>query len=369
MAMIVIATQCYPPRFGGIENLLYGISTALFSRGHKIIVFADSHCKAEELAFDSKQGFVVKRYSGMKFLRRRKKARDINLFIQNNKPLGVICDSWKSLEHLRSEGVPAVLCLTHGTELPVQCSRIKAKRIEASLIKASAVIANSRYTANRTKPFLVDPAHLQVINPGINQPAVADKSALDRIRAQLNQHNPILISVARLQKRKGHNRIIQLLPKLLSRYPNLLYVIIGEGSEQTTLQKLVQTLKLEHQVLFAGSITEAEISAYLDRSHLFLMPGNTDGNDVEGFGIAYIEAAYHGIPAIAGRSGGATEAVIDEQTGLLCSADDEQAFFAAVCRLLGDEDLLKRMGKHAQQRAQSLLWKNVIGDYEKLLGL
>ncbi|MCK5667982.1 MAG: glycosyltransferase family 4 protein, partial [Gammaproteobacteria bacterium] len=102
MAMIVIATQCYPPRFGGIENLLYGISTALFSRGHKIIVFADSHCKAEELAFDSKQGFVVKRYSGMKFLRRRKKARDINLFIQNNKPLGVICDSWKSLEHLRS---------------------------------------------------------------------------------------------------------------------------------------------------------------------------------------------------------------------------------------------------------------------------
>jgi len=99
------------------------------------------------------------------------------------------------------------------------------------------------------------------------------------------------------------------------------------------------------------------------------MPGNANGNDVEGFGIAYIEAAYHGVPAIAGRSGGAAEAVIHEQTGLLCSPDDEKAFFAAVSRLLGDETLLKSMGKHAQKRAQSLLWANVINGYEKLLGL
>lgn len=369
MTMIVIATQCYPPRVGGIESLLYGISAALFSRGQQIIVFADSHGDAQEFAFDSKQGFVVKRYAGIKFLRRRKKARDISLFIQQNKPLAIICDSWKSLELLRSEAVPAVLCLAHGTELPVQCSRAKVKRIEASLTKATAVIANSHYTASRTKPFLANPAQLHVINPGINMPAVADKKTRHSITSRLNQHSPILISVARLQKRKGHSKVMQLLPKLLCLYPNLLYVVIGEGPEQTALQKLVQTLKLEHHVLFAGPANEPETSAYLDLSHLFLMPGSTDGNDVEGFGIAYIEAAYHGIPAIAGRSGGAAEAVIDGQTGLLCRADDEQAFFAAVCRLLGDQGLLKRMGKHAQQRAQTLLWKNVISDYEKLLGL
>lgn len=359
-----------PPRTGGIENLLHGVSAALFSHGHEIIVFADSHGKtAEETAFDNKQGFTVKRYSGMKFLRRRNKAQDINLFIKNNKPLGVICDSWKSLEHLRSEDLPAVLCLAHGTELPIQCSRAKSNRIKSALTKATAVIANSQYTAGRTKPFLATPEHLHVINPGIRQPIVADKNTIARVRAQLGQHSPVLISVARLQKRKGHSRIIRLLPKLLPKYPGLFYVIIGEGSEQTTLQKLVHTLKLEKHVLFAGATSEGELNAFLDHSHLFLMPGNTDGNDVEGFGIAYIEAAYYGVPAIAGRSGGATEAVIDEQTGLLCSADDEQAFFAAISRLLGDEVLLKKMGAHAQQRAQNLLWTKVIGNYEELLGL
>jgi phosphatidylinositol alpha-1,6-mannosyltransferase len=368
--MIVIATQCYPPRTGGIENLLYGVSATLFSQGHELIVFADSHNNtAEAMTFDGNQGFNIKRYSGVKFLRRRKKAHDINLFIKNNRPMGVICDSWKSLEYLRTDGVPAVLCLAHGTELPVQCSPAKSNRIESSLTKATAVIANSVYTAGRTKPFLANPEHLHVINPGIHQPAVADKNTMARIGAQLGQHSPILISVARLQKRKGLNRIIQLLPKLLPKYPELFYVIIGEGSEHATLQKLVQKLKLENHVMFAGAASETELSAYLDHSQLFLMPGNADGNDVEGFGIAYIEAAYHGIPAIAGRSGGATEAVIDEQTGLLCSAGDEQSFFAAVTRLLGDETLLNRMGENAQQRAQNLLWTKVIGDYEKLLGL
>ena len=368
--MILIATQCYPPRTGGIENLLHGVSATLFSNGHEIIVFADSHGKtADELAFDDKQGFAIKRYSGMKFLRRRKKAHDINLFIKNNKPLGVICDSWKSLEYLQTDGVPAVLCLAHGTELPVQCSPAKSKRIQRSLARATAVIANSHYTARRTKPFLESPARLHVINPGIHQPVEADKNTIARIGAQLGQHGPVLISVARLQRRKGHNKIIRLLPKLLPKYPDLFYVIIGQGSEQASLQKLVQTLKLESHVLFAGTTSDAELSAYLDRSHLFLMPGNTDGNDVEGFGIAYIEAAYHGIPAVAGRSGGATEAVIDEQTGLLCSTGDETAFFAAVSRLLGDEILHERMGENAQQRAQSLLWTKVIDEYEKLLGL
>ncbi len=79
--------------------------------------------------------------------------------------------------------MPTVLCLAHGTELPAQYSRTKAKRIEDSLAKATAVIANSRYTANRTKPFLVNQTHLHVINPGINHPTVADKSILNRIEA------------------------------------------------------------------------------------------------------------------------------------------------------------------------------------------
>ena len=367
--MIVIATQCYPPRVGGIENLLYGLSAALFSRGHQIIVFADSHGDAQEFAFDDKQGFIVKRHSGMKFLRRRKKARDISLFIQQNKPLAIICDSWKSLELLRSETVPAVLCLAHGTELPVQCSRAKVKRIEASLTKATAVIANSHYTASRTKPFLANPAQLHVINPGINTPTVADKKTRDSITARLNQHSPILISVARLEKHKGLDNVLRLLPRLINACPKLIYIVVGEGPEQPTLLKLVKELCLEHHVLLTGTLSEQDRNAYLSLSDVFVMPGKTTGDNVEGFGIAYIEAAYFGVPAIASLVGGAAEAVINEHTGLVCQANDQEGVFNALIRLLKNEALRRSFGENAKQRAQILLWPNVIKKYEGLLDI
>ncbi|MFQ5659591.1 MAG: glycosyltransferase family 4 protein [Gammaproteobacteria bacterium] len=367
--MIIITTQCFPPRIGGIEGLIYGLCMALSERGHEVTVFADGDNSHNETSFDRAQSFAIRRHAGLKPLRRRKKARNIGQWLRRHKADGIIADSWKSLEHLPPGLSPLRLCLAHGMEIPEHTSRPKGRRIQASLDKATAIIANSRFTANRVRRYIQDPERLHIINPGIMPPQRPDLLQAERIKIRLNGRTPVLITVARLERRKGHHKVLSLLPQFIKNYPALLYVIIGDGPEYTALQGLTTKLGLEQHVLFAGVVGEQERNAYLEQSDLFLMPGSMEKNDVEGFGIAYMEAACFGVPAIAGHSGGAAEAVLDKETGLICRAGDDTALAAGLARLLADEDLRHRLGNNARERVHALLWPNIIKDYERLLDI
>jgi len=97
------------------------------------------------------------------------------------------------------------------------------------------------------------------------------------------------------------------------------------------------------------------------------MPGTVASDDIEGFGMAFLEAATHGVPAISGRAGGSAEAVLHEQTGLVCAAGDAEDLLNAVLEMLGNEELRRRMGDNARERSHGFLWENRIKDYEKLL--
>ena len=94
-----------------------------------------------------------------------------------------------------------------------------------------------------------------------------------------------------------------------------------------------------------------------------MLPGRSLGDDVEGFGIAFIEAAWFGLPAVAGIAGGAAEAVIDNKTGLTCRGDDDEAVYTAIVRLLSDAAWRQRLGVAAQTRAQEFLWSHVLARY------
>src|SRR5687768_1042968 len=112
--MIIISTQCFPPVPGGIETLVYSLSAALSAAGEDIRVYADHHSSADR-EFDARQHFSITRYSGLKPLRRRKKARDIfrHNLKQGGGAAGLITDSWKSLEHVDKTRFSVVLCLAH----------------------------------------------------------------------------------------------------------------------------------------------------------------------------------------------------------------------------------------------------------------
>lgn len=365
--MLIVSTQCFPPIIGGIEDLVYNLCLALNNSGHKLIVFADGNGAMDESRFDREQPFAINRYSGLKPLRRRKKAADILALTKKTKARGIITDSWKSLEHLDPSLFNTVLCLVHGMEIPAYPAKKKQRRICSTFEKATAIIANSNYTAERAKRYIVQARRLHIVHPGINSAA---RPTADQIKKYLGAgRTPVLITLARLEKRKGHKKVLEILPRLINDFPDILYVIAGDGSERQNLEETVRHLRLVNNVLFTGFCDTEKKAAYLSGSDIFVMPGDIRGNDLEGFGIAYIEAAWFGVPSVAGDSGGAKEAVIHGETGLVCQTEDADNLYQSINSLLSNDHYRRQLGQNAENRANELLWGNIINRYEELLGI
>ncbi len=365
--MIIISTQCFPPAQGGIEDLMYGMSATFSACGENVVVFAD-HDKTRQGHFDAEQDFSIFRYSGLKPVRRRTKARAIRSFCRANKgeKFNLVTDSWKSLEHLDKSLFSRILCLAHGSEIPPRPSGLKYRRIRRCFSMADYIIANSDYTARRIMPYSEKPEKIRIIHPGINRPE-RDTAEEQKVQQLLASRQPVLITIARLEERKGQQEMIRILPELISRFPSLLYVIAGEGSARSSLQKLVLQSGLDKHVLFAGRLDGRRKSAFLANSDVFVMPGKISGSDVEGFGIAYIEAAWFGLPSVACDCGGAAEAVLHRQTGLVCPPEEPESLRQCVLELLQDRPLRMKLGENARIRANRLLWGNRINEYRCLL--
>jgi len=363
--MILISTQCFPPAQGGIETLMYALASTLAGAGEHVRVFADHHSSPER-EFDKCQPFPVFRYAGIKPLRRRKKARDIfRASVEHSSP-ALITDSWKSLELLDTRHCSTVICLAHGTEIPLQSNTSRANRVRNAYSRATYIVANSHYTAERVKPYAGDPGKIRVILPGITAP-VDDPAMDEKIRQRLAGHDPVLITIARLEDRKGQKAVISILPVLLAEFPQLLYIIAGEGSGRKELEAAVESSGTQSHVVFTGAVSDPEKSAWLKASTLFIMPGRQAGQDVEGFGLAYIEAAMQGVPAIACKVGGAPEAVLHRQTGLVCKPDDNESLAQLTLELLRNRPYIRQLGMNARARARSLLWQNKYSEYQSLL--
>lgn len=360
---IVITTQCFAPDVGGIENLMTELATALAARGHQVLVLAD-HPHGSR-ADDSGHPFSVRRFGGPRPWRRRRKARYLNRLLQHGGVPHLIADSWKSLELLPRHPGMRVLCLAHGMELPLAPSPRKRRRIRRALA-GCRVVANSRYTAGRAAPFLED-VPVTVIPPGVNPPPDPGPEINNRVRRALDGRRPRLISVARLQPHKGLDQVIKALPALIRLFPQLVYVIMGEGPDRDRLQQLITDCGVSGHVLMTGTVDAEQRSAWLGAGDVFVLPGRPAGDRIEGFGIAFMEAAWLGLPALAGRDGGGGEAVLQRETGLVCDGADADAVFDALHELLSDEALRHRLGAAAAQRARDFSWDRIVEQYETLL--
>ena len=365
--LIIVSTQCFPPVTGGIETLMYSLCYALSATGRQVSVYAD-HDTATERAFDSQQPFTTKRYAGIKPWRRRKKAWDIyhRSSAEQPTPPVLITDSWKSLEHINTERFASVLCMVHGTEIPQHPAPAKRERIQKAFSRARFIVTNSEYTASRLTVYVDDPEKVKVILPGISEP-LTDDGVNARIASRLADYDPVLITLARLEQRKGQIDVVRLLPELVHQFPRLLYVIAGDGSCMNLLEQETARLGVQEHVVLTGTLGDPEKSAWLQNSTLFIMPGKIVGADVEGFGLAYIEAGLHGIPAIASSAGGAPEAVLHGQTGLVVPADDREGLLEATMTLLRDRPYCLQLGNNARIRAHNFLWRHKSAEYLQLL--
>ncbi len=166
---------------------------------------------------------------------------------------------------------------------------------------------------------------------------------------------PVLLTVARLVSRKGIDTVLRALPPLLDLAPRLEYWIVGDGPQRPVLEKLASDLQLGDAVRFLSQegapVSDSELPDIYRRASIFVLPTREEFHaahtspSVEGFGIVYLEASASGLPVVAARSRGASEAVRDGETGLLVPPDDPAALSQALARLLSDADLCQRLGR------------------------
>ena len=354
--MILIATQTFPPAVGGMENLMRGLADAFAQSGESVRVFADAKGDAAEKIVDAECAFVVDRFGGPRILRRIRKARIIARESQNAK--AVVADSWKSLERLNLIRRPPVICLAHGSEL-LDDSAGRIARISGAFNKADFIVANSSYVAALAGRF--SPTEkIKVIPPGITPPPSPDDSAKKEFESIIKDHHPILATVARLEPRKGLDTVIRALPNLINTYPKILYLIGGGGEDKKRLQLLANELGVAANVHFAGVTLGARKSALLNSSDLFVMPTRRVGNSIEGFGIAYLEAAMCGIPSLGGTEGGGGDAIADGETGILCDGKNAKEVEKAIAKILAAPSRLAEMGIAAKNRAAEFSWDIII---------
>ncbi|RME45861.1 MAG: glycosyltransferase family 1 protein [Chloroflexi bacterium] len=370
--MILLLTQCFPPVTGGIEALMEGLAAALVISGREVIVLADSKGDAEEAGHDASFPCPVLRFGGPRPWRRWRKRRAVERLLRREAVEAVFADSWKSLATLptalNADAIP-VIALAHGNDVLARGDDTRARRILDALSHASRIAANSRYTAQLVRDLGVPQERIHVVPPGFT-PLPAPSSAARRTVADLAEgFHPCLLTLSRLEARKGHDRVIRCLPDLLRRFPRLGYLVAGDGPDRARLERLATEQGVARQVRFLGRVSEDLKSALFERADLFVMPAYEDRkqHSVEGFGLVYLEAASLELPAVAGRSGGIEEAVVDGVTGLLCNGEDRQAVCAAITRMLENPDERQALGKAAQCRAQEFAWPHAIHRYLQLL--
>ena len=184
--------------------------------------------------------------------------------------------------------------------------------------------------------------------------------------SKLSNSFPKIITVSRLDKRKGHDKILMLIKNLKPLYPNIKYIYVGFGKEEENLKKLTKELNIEAEVIFLKNINYNLKNALISEANLFLMPSRIEGKSVEGFGISFVEAASLGIGSIGGKDGGASDAIKNNQTGLICDGNDLSSIYDSTINFFKDENYIK-YGKNAKLFSENFHWNKIVKNYLSLI--
>ena len=360
--MYLIVTRSFPPDSGGMQSLMWGLTNTI-SKNYMVKVFADESDKNKDI--DKTVSFTIERIGGPKIIRKYRKAYLINDYLKNNKNInGIIADHWKSLELINTN--KKKICLIHSKEINHQKGSLLNKRVLKVLNNVDYVVSNSQFTKNLAINYGVNSEKIIVINPGVEPLKEIDLKSLEEAENLFQNKSPRLITVSRFEKRKNHEKIIMSLRNLKQLYPNIFYVCIGYGEEEENIKNLVKELNLENHVLFLKNITQELKNALLAKSNVFVMPSIVYKKSVEGFGIAYIEAAQHGLPSIGGKDGGEADAIKHNETGLICDGNNLEEIYSSIDLILKNNSYKNFINK-TKEFAKKFEWDNIIQNYLKIL--
>ncbi|WP_028873287.1 glycosyltransferase family 4 protein [Psychroserpens burtonensis] len=358
---ILIITSEFPPQPGGIGNHAYNLALYLSKRHYRVEVIADQRSITgdEERDFDTALPFLVTRIKRtrrrsfmylQRILTTRKRCRTASHIIATGK-----FSLW-NIGFLNVRKAAKTMAIIHGTEVNLKSFFLR-KSIDLALQKFNTIVAVSNYTKGLV-------AHLNkkvvVIPNGIDVDQWSANIAQQPLKGQ-----PSLITVGRVSSRKGQLNVIKRLPELVKRFPELHYHCVGIPTEAEYFIKEAEALHVGSYVTFHGSVSAAILKQMLGATDLFVMLSSESvTGDVEGFGIAILEANALGIPAIGAKGCGIEDAISDGHSGLLINGNSTKDFETALVTILSHKATYRM---EAKKWAQQHDWTLIINQYLALL--
>ena len=349
---VLLVTNDLGPRAGGIETFILGLLEGLPK--NSLLIYTSS--QKGHAPFDAqlleKFGATVIRDRAKILLptpRITRKAVGIlkqheiqNVWFGAAAPLGLMASQ------LRNGGASNIVALSHGHE--VWWAKIPIlKQILRKIIKDVDKLGYlGAFTKNEISKATTEVNKLVQIAPGIDTNYFQPKKPNPALIAKYQlEGRRVIVCVARLVHRKGQDQLIKALPSILEKFPDAILLIVGQGPIEQMLRNSARQLGITHKVIFTGRVPHGDLADYICLGEVFAMPVRSRffGFEVEGLGIAYLEASACGLPVVVGNSGGATDAVIDQVTGLLVDGTNVNEITDAICRLLADPAKAQAMGQ------------------------
>jgi phosphatidyl-myo-inositol dimannoside synthase len=350
MRKILILTNDFPPRAGGIQSFVHALAMRL--PAGSVTVYAPAWAGAAE--FDASLPFPVERHPTSLMLPVPSVARRAARIIEREGCDTVLFGAAAPLAllgpWLRKAGARHLVAITHGHEagwavLPV--ARSLLRRIGDSV---DAVTYLGEYTRTRLarvfSPAAVD--RMARLAPGVDVAEFRPGSGGAAIRERLGLgQRPVVVCVSRLVPRKGQDTLIRAWPQVLAASRDAVLLLVGDGPYGAGLRRLARKLGVTDSVIFTGAVSRYDLPAYYDAGDVFAMPCRTRrrGLDVEGLGIVYLEASATGLPVIGGDSGNAPDAIREGETGYVVPAGSVGVLAERLARLVTDPAAARAMGE------------------------
>lgn len=364
---VLLLTWDYPPAKGGIQVWMFELARRLPEA--EVTVLAAALPGGE--AFDAAAEVRVRRLGAARIGRLAFLLQLIVVTITRclmSRPDLIVCGhvltSPAGLLARWMLGVPFVV-FAYAYEI----RRKGTRRLVSLLLRRPAlVLAISRFTEDAVLSHGVPPSRVRILNPGTDS---------ERFAPQSNGSEPALwtgpktlLSVSRLNELyKGHDTVIRALPLIKAKYPDIRYLIAGDGRLCEYLHRLARSLGVETDVVFLGEVADESLPGLYRSCHVLVQVSREakSGGGAEGFGIVCLEAGACGKPVVAGRSGGLSEAVIDGTTGILVDPRDLGVVAESILALLQDSALAQRMGQAGRARVlREFTWDHMARNARRL---
>ena len=373
---VLFVTNDFGPRAGGIETFIIGLIERRPFGQTIVYTSAQTNSEQYDAVWLANYGVRVIRDRSKILLPTPRVAFHLKKIIRKEgittaafgaaAPLGLLSAGMKRA------GVVRTVALTHGHEVwwaKVFPFNLLLRRIGSTV---DVLTYLGEFTRSAISKGLTAKAQASMVKiaPGIDVEHFIPTDATVLRNSLGLSDKKVIVSVGRLVHRKGQDYLIEAMPEILKSIPQAHLLLVGEGPYREHLQTLVKKHNLEASVTFIGRIQYKDLPTYICVGDIFAMPSRSRlmGLEVEGLGIVYLEASSCGLPVLAGDSGGAPDALVQNETGLVVNGTDDQQIAKAAIKLLTNIELSKKMGLAGRQWIiDNWRWEIWSKDFEKLL--